>query len=96
MRDRSEAQVGGNSGGDTGPHGSGLPPAGVAPGGGNDMASALAAALSARNKKVSHSGKFYHFLPETCPFFFLYARPHTNLMQMTRAMMTSGIKFVDF
>lgn len=48
----------GGSGGDTGPHGSGLPPAGVAPGGGNDMASALAAALSARNKKVSHSGKF--------------------------------------
>lgn len=58
MRDRSQAQVGGGSGGDTGPHGSGLPPAGVAPGGGNDMASALAAALSARNKKVSHSGKF--------------------------------------
>lgn len=58
MRDRSEAQVGGGSGADTGPHGSGLPPAGVAPGGGNDMASALAAALSARNKKVSHSGKF--------------------------------------
>lgn len=56
VRDRSAAVVGGGSGGDTGPHGSGLPPAGVAPGGGNDMASALAAALSARNKKVSHSG----------------------------------------
>lgn len=56
IRDRSSAQVGGG-GGDTGPHGSGLPPAGVAPGGGNDMASALAAALSARNKKVAHSGK---------------------------------------
>lgn len=57
IRDRSGAQVGGSS--DTGPHGSGLPPAGVAPsGGGNDMASALAAALKNRNKKVSHSGKF--------------------------------------
>lgn len=62
VRDRSEAQVGGSAAGDTGPHGSGLPPAGVAPGGGNDMASALAAALSARNKKVSHSGKL--------PFFY--------------------------
>lgn len=56
VRDRSQAQVPGAAT-DTGPHGSGLPPAGVAPGGGNDMASALAAALSARNKKVSHSGK---------------------------------------
>ncbi|KAK7740704.1 hypothetical protein SLS53_005172 [Cytospora paraplurivora] len=53
IRDRSSAQVGGSS--DTGPHGSGLPPAGVAPGGGGGMADALAAALAARNKKVSHS-----------------------------------------
>lgn len=57
IRDRSSAQVGAG-GSDTGPHGSGLPPAGVAPGGGNDMASALASALAARNKKVSHSGKY--------------------------------------
>ncbi|PSS03222.1 hypothetical protein BD289DRAFT_449620 [Coniella lustricola] len=54
IRDRSQAQVGGG-GGDTGPHGSGLPPAGVTPGGGNDMASALASALAARKNKVSHS-----------------------------------------
>lgn len=55
IRDRSSAQVGGGS--DTGPHGSGLPPAGISPGGGGGMADALAAALAARNKKVSHSGK---------------------------------------
>ncbi|ROV94160.1 hypothetical protein VSDG_05670 [Cytospora chrysosperma] len=53
IRDRSSAQVGGGS--DTGPHGSGLPPAGISPGGGGGMADALAAALAARNKKVSHS-----------------------------------------
>lgn len=64
VRDRSAAVVGG--GGDTGPHGSGLPPAGVAPGGGNDMASALAAALSARNKKVSHSGKLDSLVLHFC------------------------------
>lgn len=58
IRDRSSAQVGGNS--DTGPHGSGLPPAGVAPGagGGGGMADALAAALQKRKEKVSRSGKF--------------------------------------
>jgi Wiskott-Aldrich syndrome protein len=55
IRDRSGAQVGGGS--DTGPHGSGLPPSGVAPAGGGGMADALAAALAARNKKVAHSGK---------------------------------------
>ncbi|ROW10523.1 hypothetical protein VMCG_01593 [Cytospora schulzeri] len=55
IRDRSSAQVGGGS--DTGPHGSGLPPAGVAPAGGGGMADALAAALAARNKKVSHSAE---------------------------------------
>ncbi|KAH8886821.1 WH1-domain-containing protein [Thozetella sp. PMI_491] len=53
IRDRSGATVGG--GGDTGPHGSGLPPAGVAPGGGGGMADALAAALQKRKNKVSHS-----------------------------------------
>lgn len=54
IRDRSSAQVGGSA--DTGPHGSGLPPAGAAPGGG--MADALAAALQKRKEKVSRSGKF--------------------------------------
>ncbi|KAF9879409.1 hypothetical protein CkaCkLH20_02952 [Colletotrichum karsti] len=53
IRDRSGASVGGSS--DTGPHGSGLPPAGVAPGGGGDMANALAAALQKRKAKVSNS-----------------------------------------
>lgn len=56
IRDRSEAQVGGS---DTGPHGSGLPPAGVAAGGGGGggMADALALALQKRKEKVSGSGK---------------------------------------
>ncbi|KAK6225026.1 putative WH1 domain-containing protein [Colletotrichum tabaci] len=53
IRDRSAATVGGSS--DTGPHGSGLPPTGVAPGGGGDMANALAAALQKRKEKVSRS-----------------------------------------
>ncbi|KAL2873055.1 hypothetical protein SGCOL_011807 [Colletotrichum sp. CLE4] len=53
IRDRSNATVGGGS--DSGPHGSGLPPAGVAPGGGGDMANALAAALQKRKEKVSRS-----------------------------------------
>ena len=62
IRDRSAATVGGAGGGsDTGPHGSGLPPAGVAPGGGGGMADALAAALQKRKAKVRDSGKF-------CPF----------------------------
>ncbi|KAJ9129545.1 hypothetical protein NKR19_g10315, partial [Coniochaeta hoffmannii] len=56
IRDRSEAQVGGSSSGDTGPHGSGLPPAGVSGGGGGGgMADALAAALQKRKEKVSQS-----------------------------------------
>ncbi|SPQ19653.1 4dcbd744-696d-42b8-b848-a65bbe4b152e [Thermothielavioides terrestris] len=56
IRDRSAANVGGG-GGDTGPHGSGLPPAGIAPGGaGGGMADALAAALQKRKEKVSRSG----------------------------------------
>ncbi|KAI1320156.1 hypothetical protein F5Y16DRAFT_87103 [Xylariaceae sp. FL0255] len=49
IRDRSGASVPGS---DTGPHGSGLPPAGVAPGGGDSMAGALAAALQIRKSKV--------------------------------------------
>ena len=61
IRDRSAAQVGGS--GDTGPHGSGLPPAGVAPGGGGGgMADALAAALQKRKEKVSRSGELLLFL----------------------------------
>ncbi|RYP45655.1 hypothetical protein DL768_008044 [Monosporascus sp. mg162] len=52
IRDRSGAAVGGS---DTGPHGSGLPPAGVAPGGGGGMADALAAALQKRKAKVRDS-----------------------------------------
>ncbi|KAM7208902.1 hypothetical protein V8F20_000780 [Naviculisporaceae sp. PSN 640] len=54
IRDRSAAAVPGG-GADTGPHGSGLPPAGVAPGGGGGMADALAAALEKRKQKVSKS-----------------------------------------
>lgn len=54
IKDRSAAQVGG--GGDKGPHGSGLPPAGIVPGGGGGgMADALAAALQKRKEKVSKS-----------------------------------------
>lgn len=55
IRDRSAALPGGS---DTGPHGSGLPPAGVSSGGGApNMADALAAALQKRKKKVGDSGK---------------------------------------
>jgi hypothetical protein len=59
IRDRSAATVGGSGAGDTGPHGSGLPPAGVPAGaaGGGAMADVLAAALAKRNQKVSGSGK---------------------------------------
>ncbi|KAI1654677.1 hypothetical protein F4813DRAFT_200230 [Daldinia decipiens] len=54
IRDRSAATVGG--GADTGPHGSGLPPAGIAPGGpGGGMADALAAALQKRKERVRDS-----------------------------------------
>ncbi|TGJ75304.1 hypothetical protein E0Z10_g11021, partial [Xylaria hypoxylon] len=53
IRDRSAATVGGS---DTGPHGSGLPPAGVAPGGpGGSMADALAEALNKRKTRVRDS-----------------------------------------
>lgn len=55
IRDRSAATVGGS---DTGPHGSGLPPAGVTSGGPeSSMADALAKALSARKTRVRDSGK---------------------------------------
>ncbi|KAK4102072.1 WH1-domain-containing protein [Parathielavia hyrcaniae] len=56
IRDRSAALVPGTA--DSGPHGSGLPPAGVAPaggGGGGVLADALAAALQKRKEKVSGS-----------------------------------------
>jgi Wiskott-Aldrich syndrome protein len=66
IRDRSAATVGGG-GGDTGPHGSGLPPAGVAPGGaGGGMADALAAALQKRKEKVSRSGECFSFVASCC------------------------------
>lgn len=58
VRDRSAPLA---SSSDTGPHGSGLPPAGVAggpaAGAGPAMADALAAALQKRKEKVSRSGK---------------------------------------
>ncbi|KAK5633953.1 hypothetical protein RRF57_009667 [Xylaria bambusicola] len=56
IRDRSGAAV---PGADTGPHGSGLPPAGVTPGGqeGGNMADALARALQQRQVRTRGSGK---------------------------------------
>lgn len=59
VRDRSSAAVPG--GADTGPAGSGLPPAGAgaAAGGGGGLADALAEALNKRKQKVSASGKFF-------------------------------------
>jgi Wiskott-Aldrich syndrome protein len=70
IRDRSGATVAGGGAGDTGPHGSGLPPAGVAPGagGGGGMADALAAALQKRKEKVSRSGELFSF------FFVFFLR----------------------
>ncbi|SPO00063.1 related to component of actin cortical patches LAS17 [Cephalotrichum gorgonifer] len=52
IRDRSAVAIGGT---DSGPHGSGLPPAGVSSGGQATMADALAAALQKRKGKVSKS-----------------------------------------
>ncbi|KAG4026695.1 hypothetical protein MFRU_037g00080 [Monilinia fructicola] len=52
IRDRSAAAV---PGADTGPAGSGLPPAGASSGGGGGLADALAAALNKRKQKVSAS-----------------------------------------
>ena len=80
IRDRSNAQVGGSGGGDTGPHGSGLPPAGVAPGGGGGgMADALAAALQKRKEKVSRSGEltFQSLCSMASPFFCYLDLKHT-------------------
>jgi len=54
IRDRSAAQTGSNN--DTGPHGSGLPPPGLSPGGGGGMADVLALALQKRKEKVGGSG----------------------------------------
>jgi Wiskott-Aldrich syndrome protein len=56
VRDRSAAMVPGGT--DTGPAGSGLPPAGATGGADGGLAGALAAALQSRKKKVSASGKF--------------------------------------
>ncbi|PBP19261.1 WH1 domain-containing protein [Diplocarpon rosae] len=52
IRDRSQAMV---PGGDTGPAGSGLPPAGATGAGDGGLAGALAAALNKRKQKVSTS-----------------------------------------
>lgn len=60
IRDRSAAAVPGAV--DTGPAGSGLPPAGAAPADGG-LAGALAAALNQRKKKVSASGKCLYNSP---------------------------------
>ena len=65
IRDRSSALVPG--GADTGPAGSGLPPAG-ATGGGGGLADALAAALNKRKQKVSASGKS---IPDLAPGIML-------------------------
>lgn len=86
IRDRSAATVGGASA-DTGPHGSGLPPAGVAPGGGGGgMADALAAALQKRKERVRDSGTFLFFL------VVLVKRWEEVLTccQMTKRVTTSG------
>lgn len=55
VRDRSAAIVPGTA--DTGPAGSGLPPASVSGGAGGGLADALAQALNKRKQKVSASGK---------------------------------------
>ena len=56
VRDRSAAIV---PGADTGPAGSGLPPTGAQPVGGNGLADALALALAKRKEKVSASGECF-------------------------------------
>ena len=59
VRDRSAALVPGAAS-DTGPAGSGLPPAGVSGGGGGGgLADALADALNKRKQKVSASGRSF-------------------------------------
>lgn len=57
IRDRSSAQVGGDSGGGGGSAAAAA--AGAGAGGGGGMADALAAALQKRKDKVAKSGKFY-------------------------------------
>lgn len=91
IRDRSGATVGGGS--DTGPHGSGLPPAGVTPGGGGGMADALAAALQKRKERVRDSGKFLF-----SPVFSLVVVIEILILQqmMRRAMMSGRAAFSKF
>ncbi|KAI5867797.1 hypothetical protein GGS23DRAFT_550015 [Durotheca rogersii] len=68
IRDRSAAAIAGS---DTGPHGSGLPPAGVSSGGGGGgMADALAAALQKRKERVRDSGRFYFPSTHLCRLFW--------------------------
>ena len=67
---------------DTGPAGSGLPPAGAAAGGGGGgLADALAAALNKRKQKVSASGKLIQ------AFSIILVLIQT---QMMKRMMTIG------
>ena len=61
VRDRSAAIIPGSA--DTGPAGSGLPPAGVSGGADSGLAGALAAALNKRKQKVSASGKLLDTVP---------------------------------
>ncbi len=87
IRDRSEAMVGGRSA-DTGPHGSGLPPAGVAAGGGGGNVTgslALMAELQKRKEKVSKSGRSFLF---SC----LYYGPPPADKQTTRSRTTTGTR----
>lgn len=87
VRDRSAATVPGSS--DTGPAGSGLPPAGVAPGGGGGMADALALALQKRKEKVSKSGKFSLFRDMLVSYDGMVL---TNIEQMMKKMVMIGIR----
>lgn len=86
IRDRSSAQVGGAAAADTGPHGSGLPPAGVAPGagGGGGMADALAAALQKRKEKVSRSGESSPSLFPPCLAIGLFSSLVVYFLLLTR------------
>ncbi|OTB11007.1 hypothetical protein K445DRAFT_69197 [Daldinia sp. EC12] len=89
IRDRSAAAVGGGS--DTGPHGSGLPPAGIAPGGaGGGMADALAAALQKRKERVRDSGKFLFFSTQ------IHVSVLTSPKMMRRVMMSGRALFTRF
>lgn len=89
IRDRSEAQVGGRSA-DTGPAGSGLPPAGAAGGGGNVAGSlALMVELQKRKEKVSKSGMFSpSMFPLPLVFTFL-----TDMLQITKSRTTTGTRW---